>query len=216
MRFSCQLILLLIGVLFSLSPLVTAQDFWRVIPVETPLDHHALPFMRAIGIPAAATYKGQKRKAIVIISGRTKATGGPGQPVIEVHIDGIQNLISEKDLELFEGPDVSDAQSGIRAFSISVTRGKLVYEAAGSVDLYMGDYPESIVGEDGNNVLGTGVFPKGPRRAAWRQLFHQMSSGFEKGQISIGGKELSPNLEIDFSGNGIEPLLQELIRVVGL
>jgi len=215
MKRFCMLFLPLTAFPLSLTPLAAAQDVWKVIPMETPVDHRPLPFMRAIGIPATATYKGKKRKAFVFISGREKAKGGPGQPAIEIYVEGLGRLVPEVDLELFEGPDSSEASTEIRVSAVSITRGKQVYRATNSVDLYMGEYSESIVGQDGNNVLGTGILSKGPRRSAWIQLLHEMSSGFDEGHISIGGKVLSPNIEIDFSGKGIEPLLQELLRVIG-
>jgi len=215
MKRSCPCFLLLTAFLLLLSPLLAAQDAWKVIPMETPLDHHPLPFMRAIGIPATATYKGEKRKAFVFISGREKAKGGPGQLAIEIYVEELDRLVPQEDLELFEGPDSSEASTEIRVTAVSITRGRQVYRATNSVDLYMGEYPESILGQGGNNILGTGILFKGPRSAAWVQLLHEMSSGFDGGHISIGGKVLSPNIEIDFSGNGIVPLLQELLRVVG-
>jgi hypothetical protein len=187
MRYSFVFPLLLTAFLISLTPLLTAQDVWKAIPVEAPDDHKPLPFIRAIGIPATATYLGEKHKAFVFISGREKAKGGPGLPTIEVHVEGVHDFILEKDLELFEGPAESDAQSAIRVFSISIKRGKQIYRAMDQwSDLYDGNYPESIVGKADNNVFGTGIPSKGPRRAAWVQLLHEMTSGFDEGHISIG------------------------------
>jgi hypothetical protein len=219
-RVSLPFLLLTVFLLPSVS-LLNAQDAWRVIPTETPSDHKPLPFLKAVGIPATAIYKGEKRKAFVIICGSLKEErhGLPadvhlGPPEIEIHIDGLDQMIPEKLLDLFDGPDTSDASTEIRVFAISIARGKQVFRAMSSVDRYEGHYPESIVGPEGNNVLGTGTPLKGPRQAAWMQFLHEMSSGFDQGQILIGGKELSPNIEIDFSGNGIKPLLQEMLRVV--
>ena len=209
--------LLLCTVLFSLAFPLTAQNGWRVVPSESTTDHHPLPFARAIGIPATATYQGKKRKAFVIIHGTDKEARASlpanvhlGHPGIEVHIDGLDDLLPENRVELFDGPDFSDAATEIRAFAISITRGKQFFRARSSVDRYIGEYPESIVGPDGN-VLGTSGFTKGARQTEWMQLLREMSNGFDKGRISIGGKMLSPNIEIDFSGTGITPLLKELL-----
>ncbi|MGA3012109.1 MAG: hypothetical protein ABSD72_17775 [Terracidiphilus sp.] len=186
-----------------------------MIPSESPQDHHPLPFLKAIGVPATATYRGEKHKAFVFISGHEK---GPGvyHPAIEVYIEGLHQFVPREELELFEGPAPSDAADEVRVMAVSIRRGKRVYRAMNSVDLHMGEYPASIVGEGDNNVFGTEVFTKGPRRAAWRQLMREMSSGFDEGHISFGGKVPSSKIEIDFSGNGIEPLLKVLIRFVGL
>ncbi len=209
--------LLAVFLLSSVS-LLNAQDAWRVIPTETPSDHKPLPFLKAIGIPATAIYKGEKRRAFVIILGNLKeerarlpANVHIGPPEIEVHIDGLEQMVPEKLLDLFDGPETSDASMEIRVVAISVTRGKEVFRATGSANRYDGDYPESIVGSEGNNVLGTS-WPL--HRVAWMQFLHEMSSGFDEGHITIGGKVLSPNIEIEFSGNGIAPLLQGMLRVV--
>jgi hypothetical protein len=191
--------------------------------METATDHHPLPFLKAIGIPATATYKGEKHKAFVFISGHEKdkpdehpgikVTVGP--PGIEIYIEGLQQFVPEKELELFEGPDDSDVEVEVRAMTVSIRRGEHIYRATNSVDLHTGDYPLSIVREGGNNVFGTGGFTKGPHRTAWIQLLNEMTSGFDEGHISFGGKEISSKIEIDFLGNGIEPLLKDLIRFVG-
>lgn len=210
--------LLLFAALSLASPLA-AQNSWRVVPSESATDHHPLPFARAIGIPATATYKGEKRKAFVIIDGTDKKARASlpayvhlGQPGIEIHIDGLDGLLPDGRTELFDGPDSSDAATDIRVIAVSVSRGKQIFRAQNSVARYLGDYPESIVGPDGN-VLGTSGFAKGTRRAEWMRLLREMGNGFDKGRISIGGKTLSPNIEVYFSGNGIEPLLKDLLRV---
>lgn len=221
MKRGCRASLLLTLFLLSSVSLMSAQDTWRAVPTETPSDHKPLPFLKAIGIPATAIYKGEKRKAFVIICGSLKeerhslpADAHLVPPNIEVHIDGLEQMVPEKLLDLFDGPDPSEASTEIPVFAISISRGEQVFRAMSSVNRYEGTYPESVVGPEGNNVLGTGTQPKGPRRAAWIQFLHEMSSGFEKGRILIGGKVLSPNIEIEFSGDGIQPLLQEMLRVV--
>jgi hypothetical protein len=221
MKRGCPTSLLLTVFILSSISLLNAQDAWRAVPTETPSDHKPLPFLKAIGIPATAIYKGEKRKAFVIVCGSLKeqrhslpANVHLGPPEIEVHIDGLEQMVPEKLLDLFDGPETSDASTEIRVFAISISRGKQVFRAMSSVDRYEGPYPESVVGPEGNNVLGTSTPLKGPRQAAWIQLLHEMSSGFDEGRILIGGKVLSPNIEIDFSGNGIQPLLQEMLRVI--
>jgi len=218
------LLCLLLTVFFhSVSSLLTAQNAWRVIPTESVTDHHPLPLLNAIGIPATATFRGEKHNAIVFICGAkkdkpdehpgVKVTVGP--PAIEIYIESLQQIVPDKELELFEGPNDSDAAAEVRAMTVSIRRGKQVYRSTNWVDLYTGEYPASIVNEGGNNVFGTGVLTEGPHRIAWIQLLHEMSSGFDEGHISFGGKELSSKIEIDFSGNGIKPLLKNLIQFVG-
>jgi len=178
-----------------------------------------MPFAKAIGIPATATYKGVTRNAFVIIHGtdRKALAGLPTNvhlvnPGIEIHIDGFDDLLPEGRADLFDGPPDEGESSEIRVMKLSISRGQLTFRTNHFVDRYIGEYPESIVGPDGN-VLGMGSYPKGARRTAWMQFLREMSKGFDKGHISIGGKALSPNIEIEFSGKGIEPLLAELLRV---
>jgi hypothetical protein len=214
MKRFCLFSFLLTVLFLSASSLLSAQNAWRVIPMETAIDHHPLPLLKAIGIPAKATYRGEQHNAFVFVCGAKKGRG-VFHPIIEIYIEGLQQLIPKDELELFEGPSESDATDVIRAITVSIKHGKQVYRATNFVDLYMGEYPVSIVKEDGNNVFGTGVFTKGPRQTAWIQLLREMSVGFDDGHISFGGTEPSSKIEIDFSGNGIEPLLKNLIQFVG-
>jgi hypothetical protein len=213
MKRFCQPLLLPAVFLLS-SSLLTAQEAWRAIAMESPSDHHPMPFLKAIGIPATATYKGERHKAFVFVWGREKETG-TGFPSIEVYIDGLSEFITEKELEQFEGPDLSIAATKATTFVVSITKGKHVLQAVNRVELCGGAYPESLVPQDGNNLFDTGINQDSAQRAVWKQFMREMSLGFDVGHISIGGKVISPNIEIDFSGNGIGSLLQDLIRVVG-
>jgi hypothetical protein len=201
--------------LLSASCLMSAQDVWKEIPTESQSDHAPLPFLKAIGVPAIATYNGKQHKAVVFICGHQK---GPGvfHPLIEIYVEGLRQFVPEKELELFEGPPESVAQNKIRAMVVSIRRGKQSYRAANWVDLHLGDYPISIVPDEGNNIIfGSGVFTKGPSYTAWVQLIREMSKGFDEGHISFGGKVPSAKIDIYFPGTGIEPLLKDLIRFVG-
>ena len=211
--------LLLSAALLSSASLLVGQEGWRMVPSEYSGDHRAMPFARAIGVPAMATYKGQTRKAFIIIQGTDKKAQASlpvhahlVPPGIEIHIDGLDDLLPPGRADLFDGPDDGGDSTEIRTTQIRISRGNQVFRARHFVDRYLGDYPNSFVGPDGN-VLGTGSFPRGPERAAWMELLREMSNGFDKGQISIGGSVLSPNIEIEFSGKGIGPLLKELLRV---
>jgi len=172
------------------------------------------PFNRAVGIPARATYDGKKLKAYVFVWGHEKKTG-TGFPEIEVYVAGFDELIPEKELEQFEGPDLSDAALKTDTFEITITRNGQRFNVSNRVELCPGSYPESIVPQGGNNVFDTGINLSAARRGAWKQFIREMSSGFDKGHISLGGKVLSHRIEIDFSGNGIAPLLQDLLRFTG-
>jgi len=198
----------------SASRSITAQDVWRAIPVESPTDHRPLPFLKAIGIPAKATYRGKEYKAFVFISGHQKGPGVFG-PSIDVYLEGLRNIVPEEELGLFEGPETTDAEVAARTTTISIRRGKRVYQVSSIIDLHMGQYPTSIVQGEDNNVFGTSSPSKGPHLAAWKQLMNEMSSGFEEGHITFGGNATSSKIEISFSGNRIESLLKALISFVG-
>ena len=183
--------------------------------MESPHDHQPMPFLKAIGIPATATFRGKEHKAYVFIFGPKK---GPGvfHPFIQIYIEGLRQLVPEKELELFEGPSESVDQYKFCAMAVRIRRGSQVYRAVSEVNLQLGDYPVSIVPDEGNNnVFGSAVHTKGPEHTAWVQLMREMSAGFDKGHISFGGQTLSSRIDIDFSGAGIGPLLRDLIRFVG-
>ena len=218
-RFRVSLLLLLSAALVSAVTQLPAQEGWRAVRSEYRDSHQVMPFEQAIGIPATATFNGKIRKAFVIIHGTERkalaslpADVHLAHPGIEIHIDGFDDLLPEGRAGLFDGPDDGGDSTAIRVIAISIVRGRHVFRTTSSVDRYIGEYPESIVGPDGN-VLGMGSYPKGARRTAWMQFLRDMSKGFDKAHISIGGKALSPNIEIEFSGKGIEPLLAELLRV---
>ena len=210
------LLFCLLLVIFSFQhSLLTAQDAWRVIPMESPQDQQPMPFLKAIGIPATATFRGKEHKAYVFIFGPKK---GPGvfHPFIDIYIEGLRQFVPEKELEQFEGPSESAAQYKFCAMTVNIRRGKQVYRAANEVNLHLGNYPISIVpDENNNNIFGSEVLAKGPEHTAWVQLMREMSDGFDEGRISFGGMAPSSKVDIDFSGNGIEPLLKDLIRFVG-
>lgn len=184
--------------------------------MESVTDHRPLPFLKAIGIPATATYRGQEHKAFVFICGHKKGPGVIG-PSVEIYIEDLRNVVPAEELNLFEGPDTTDAEEAVRSMSISIRRGKQLYRASNSVNLDIGEYPASIVQNDGSdNVFDASSPSKGPHLAAWKQLMSVASTGFEEGHIAFGGNAASSKIEIRFSGNGIEPLLKELINSVGL
>lgn len=204
-------------IVLSAASLLAAQDSWRVVPTEFRDNHQPRPDFRAIGIPATAIYKGEKRKAFIILLGTSKEAAAhfprnvhAVPPVFEVHIDGFDRLLPEGRAELFDGPPETGESTEIRVFKMSITRGGQVFRSSNWVNRYIGEYPDSIVGPDGN-VLGIGVSTRGQERTAWLQFLREMSKGYDRGHISIGGKVLSPNIEIDFSGNGVDPLLKDLL-----
>lgn len=211
-RLSLAFVLLLLSS-FSI-PYLAAQEEWRVIPLVYLSTGEPTPFNRAIGIPATATYGGKKLKTYVFVRGHEKKTG-IGFPEIEVFVAGFDELIPEEELEQFEGPDLSDAALKTDTFEITITRNRQKFNAVNRVELCPGSYPKSIVPQNGNNVFDTGTNMSAGRRAAWKRFIHEMGSGFDKGHISLGGKVLSRTIEIDFSGNGIAPLLQDLLRFTG-
>jgi|WetSurMetagenome_2_1015567.scaffolds.fasta_scaffold461595_1 hypothetical protein len=193
---------------------IVAQDAWRTIPMESLPDHHPLPFLKAIGIPAKATFRGKEYKAFVFISGHQKGPGvfGPG---IDVYLEGLRNIVPEEELGLFDGPEMTDAEVAARTTTISIRRGKQTYQVSSMIDLHMGHYPASILQGEDNNVFGTSSPSRGPQLTAWKHLMNEMSSGFEEGHITFGGNTASSKIEICFSGNRIEPLLKALINFVG-
>lgn len=209
---------LLFWCVLSATSLLVAQDGWRIVPTEFRDNHQPRPDFRAIGIPATAIYKGERRKAFIILLGTLKGAAAhlprnvhAVPPVFEIHIDGFDQLLPEGRAELFDGPPDSGESTEIRVFKMSITRGGQVFRVSNWVDRGIGEYSDSIVGPDGN-VLGMGVPTRGQERTAWLQFLREMSKGFDSGHISIGGKALSPDIEIDFSSKGIDPLLKDLLR----
>lgn len=155
-------------------------------PMESPSDHQLLPFLRAIGIPATATYEGKLHRAYVFIWGREKATG-VGYPFIEVYLKEAEALIPEKELWQFKGPDLSRAALTTNTFEVSITRGEEKLFAVNRVGFCPGPYPASIVPDGGNDVFDTGINQNAAQIANWKQFIRKMNSGFDTGHITIGG-----------------------------
>ncbi len=191
-----------------------------MVPTEAPEDHSPLPGLKAAAIPAVATYKSQKHKAMVFICGAVKKTvrkGDTSGPILEIYIEGLPQLFPFETRELFNGPPDSTRSEKIRLTEISVQKGAATFKARNWVTLAIGDYPASVIPPDqnGNNILMSGLLTKGSGSAAAVQLLQQMSHGFDKGHISIGGTVLVPHLEIDFSGAGAGKVLPQLFAVIG-
>ena len=170
---------------------------------------------RAIAVPAAAEYNGQKLKAYVVLWAHVKPDG-LGYPTLGVVVQNISEVVPESELEQFEGPDLSDAVIKSNTIDIDVMNKKTTKQISTHLT-YDGDaemFPADVRGNEGS-YFNSNVSLTKPRVAAWKQFIVEMSSGFDEGHLIIGGPVFSHKLNVEFSGAGIEPVLKELISSVG-
>jgi hypothetical protein len=172
-----------------------------------------MPFMKAIGIPATATYDGKKLKAYVFLSGREKQTG-IGYPLMDVYIEDVENLVPAKEYQQFMGPDLSNAVLKTDTIEITIKSKNEARAIKCGLNIELSSFSDWTI------PFNSEMFEAGPRssknaKSSWRQFILEMSSGFEQGHLSIGETVLSKTIEVDFSGKGISPILKDMIRVVG-
>jgi hypothetical protein len=170
-----------------------------------------LPLLRAIGVPATATYSGKKLKAYVFIWGREKNTGGAGRLSMAIYVENVEDLIPDKELAQFDG-DLSDEFVKSKTLNVTITRKSGTLTVANKVCRDGTPFPPMV--PSGVEVFDTNVMLTVAEKSAWKKFIAEMSNGFDKGHLSIGGHVLPMRIEVDFTGNGIGPLLQELTRFV--
>ncbi len=192
---------------------LAAQEEWKSVSNEYTTTREPMPFLKAIGIPATATYDGKKLKAYVFLLGREKETG-IGYPIMDVYIEDIEDLVPAKEYQQFIGPDLSNAVLKTDTIEITIKSKSEAHTITGGLSIGWSSFSDWTI------PFGSEMFEAGPRsgtiaKSSWRQFVLYMSSGFDQGHLSIGGRVLSKRIEVDFSGKGIAPLLKDLIRVVG-
>ncbi len=205
--FRWSLVLFLFCLMFK--SMLAAQDVWNTVTMSD--NGRPLPLLRAIGVPATATYDGKKLKAYVFIWGCEKNTGGTGYPDMAIYVEGMEDLIPDKELAQFDG-DLSDDFVKLKTLEVAIIRKGGVLTVSNKVCLDGTPFPPMV--PDGNEVFDTGVVLTFAEKSAWKKFIAEMSNGFEKGHLSIGGHVLSKKIEVDFIGNGIGPLLQRLTQFV--
>ena len=189
--------------------MLPAQDVWTTVAMSD--NGRQLPLLRAIGVPATAIYDGKKLKAYIFIWGREKNTGGTGRLSMAIYVEDVEDLIPAKELAQFDD-DLSDDFVKLKTLDVTIIRKGGVLTVSNKVCLDGTPFPPMV--PDGNEVFDTNVVLTSAEKSAWKKFIAEMSNGFERGHLSIGGHVLSKKIEVDFTGNGIGPLLQELTRFV--
>jgi len=181
--------------------------------MENMTTREPMPFLKAIGIPATATFDGKKLKAYVFLWGREKATG-VGYPLISVYVEHAEDLVPEKEYQQFMGPDLSETVLKTDTIRITIKSKGEAHTVSSGLNVEWSSFSDWTI------PFNSEVFVAGPRsgaiaKSSWKQFILDMSSGFDQGHLSIGGKVLSKRIEVDFSGKGFVPQLKDMIRVVG-
>lgn len=210
-RISLQFFLIL---LFSSSiPQLIAQEEWKAVSNEFMTTRKPMPLMKAIGSPATATYGGKALKAYVFLSGRERQTG-IGYPLMDVYIQDVANLVPAKEYQQFMGPDLSNAVLKTDTIEITIKSKNEARVVKCGLNIELSSFSDWTI------QFNSEMFEAGPRssriaKSSWKQFIREMSSGFDQGHASIKGTVLSKQIDVDFSGKGISPLLKDMIRVVG-
>ena len=194
------------------SHMLAGQEAWRrVIP---QLNGKAVDTLRAMAVPAQIEYSGKSLKGYVFLWGH-ESKGGTGLVNLGVLIDNIEDTLPAPELDQFRGPDLSAAVVKSNTVIVSVLHGattssirtRLVFDGVPLL-------PQEIVDKE-NGCFETNVRSDQQSKDEWKRFVRGMSLGFDKAQMDIGGRVLSHRLKVEFSGEGIEPLLGELLRFVG-
>jgi|GEM_PF-3373100 hypothetical protein len=194
------------------ATIARAQDAWREIILSNKGE--PIPTLKAIAIPATAECNGQNVKAFVLLWGHEKMEG-IGYPMMGVIIENLREIIPPSELDQFEGPDLPDAVLRGKTMDISVVCKKTTKLISTRVILSGGWILPADVRGNERDFFDTNVRSTQKETAAWKQFIVNLSSGFDEGHLTIGGRVFSHKLNVKFSGKGIEPLLKELMEFTG-
>jgi len=140
---------------------------------------------------------------------------GLGYPSLGVFVANLRDVIPPSELDQFDGPDLSDAVKREKTMDITVASKKMRKTISTRMILQSGDmFPSDVRGGE-DDYLEMGVWPAKQDENDWKQLIIDMSSGFDEGHLTIGGRLFSHKLNVEFSGAGIQPVLKKLIASVG-
>ena len=202
----------LIGLSLVIAFKLHSHDAWREIVLSD--NGKPIPTLKAIAIPATVECNGKKMKAYVVLEGHSKPDG-LGYPSLSVVVQNIKDVVPSSELEQFEGPDLSDAAIKERALEINIVSNKMSRIInTRMIFAQEPDLPADVLGDE-DNIIDMGVFPTKQDKMAWKQLIVEMSSGFDKGHLTIGGPIFSHKLNVEFSGKGIESPLKKLLEFTG-
>lgn len=203
----------LLSVLCSIPIRLSAQEEWKAVPMVGLTAREPMPFLHAIGIPATATYDGKKLQAYVFLWGREKETG-IGYPTIGVYVENIRDLVPENEYQQFIGPDLSNAAIHSKTVEIAISTKDGTQTHSEVMCIGWSSLSDSAI-PLASEYFDVGLAQSKEEKASWNQFLLAMSSGFDHGHISLGGRVFSKKVEVDFSGNGIGPLLNDLIQFAG-
>jgi hypothetical protein len=199
--------LIFVGLCLFVAPILRAQEAWRELGLS-------IPTLRAIGIPATAECNGQKMKAYVVLWGHVKPDG-MGYPSMGIFVENLSEVIPPVELEQFDPTHMPDVVIKSKTMEINLTNKTITKTLSTRVSLSGGDFfPEYVRGNE-YYFFDMNLISTKSEDAAWKQFVVYMSSGFDKGHLTIGGPVFSHKLYVEFSGKGIEPLLKKLMLSVG-
>ncbi len=200
-----SLIVVLITVFSAISSLAHAQAAWHktVMSDDGKVDKNIV----AISIPAEAEYGGKKMKASVFIFEHIES-GKSGVPVLGIYIENVHDIIPDKELSMFIGPDIPNNVQNGSTFEMSVNL-KSQIEKIVTYPLY-GDSKWYDPGFECDGYFAL-AYLKGTRER-WKKIVTDMSGGFMDAGITIGGTILPHKLHIHFSGAGLSSQLRDLMQ----
>jgi hypothetical protein len=140
---------------------------------------------------------------------------GPGYVQLGVLVEDIGRVVPVTELDQFRGPDPpAGAQKGNR-IDVSILRTNTTKSITTPVVFAVMPFlPMGISGHE-PEYFATMIRADKRSEDAWKAFVAEMRSGFELGRIEIGGQALSHNLTVEFSGKGIEPVIEQLMKFVG-
>ena len=181
-----------------LSPVAgSGQDVWRPVPTAAlgPND----PDLVGAAVDAVATRGQRESRARVVISGQRKW----GTSLIGIWIEGLYEVIPEKELWSYTGPDLGHEALNLHMMEITlVSQGGKEQFNSRMVMLSGGNFPKGIIADD-EYLFAT----NSKTNKRFKAFLDQMNAGFDYGLVTIGRGVFSPPIEVKFGGEGIKGLL---------
>jgi hypothetical protein len=182
----------------------SAEDVWRSVPATPPGPDH---YLVGVAVDAVAVHSQQESKAQVVISGNRES----GISQIAIWIDGLSQMISEKELEPYTGPDLGHEALNSHMIEIRLVSSKGEVHFNSRMVMTGGrGFPKGLAA-DGDLLFNSNRKMDGQFKAFLRQ----MSEGFNYGVVTIGRGVFTSAFEVKFGGKGVESQLKTLIDTVG-
>jgi len=194
----------LIGLLVLAPAVLNAKESWRKISLiinGKPLNH-----MMAIGVSGIATIGNEKTQAFLVFYGK-KGSKNINMGVI---INNATQLILERDIDAYRGPDLSDTAIKNDAFEIKISQKMTQYSFSTRMVIESTKLFPTDVSGGADEFFATNLRSTEPERKAFLKFIDSLCKDFDDGNIVIGRGSFSNVVLVNFNNSCAAQLVADL------